>query len=187
MKLASKSLVSSSPPAAAASLPAARRSRAARSERDGAWAPNRRPALTPTEVPTTADGRIPRRSSSAIPIIDRGRPTRSAGCSSRSTSILTARASRPRAPEASGREGLSRQEPAVPPAPRGPLRLARHGRIQPRPRRPPRQRGEEVPASLGVAADKIETLSKGSEEAKKNADEATMAKDRRDELVVLKK
>jgi peptidoglycan-associated lipoprotein len=41
--------------------------------------------------------------------------------------------------------------------------------------------------SLGVSADKIETLSKGSEEAKKNADEATMSKDRRDELIVLKK
>jgi peptidoglycan-associated lipoprotein len=41
--------------------------------------------------------------------------------------------------------------------------------------------------SIGVTADKLETLSKGSEEAKKNADEATMSKDRRDELVVLKK
>jgi peptidoglycan-associated lipoprotein len=40
---------------------------------------------------------------------------------------------------------------------------------------------------LGVPADKIETLSKGSEEAKKNADDATAAKDRRDELVILKK
>ena len=40
---------------------------------------------------------------------------------------------------------------------------------------------------IGVPADKIETLSKGSEEAKKNADDATMAKDRRDEIVVLKK
>ncbi len=40
---------------------------------------------------------------------------------------------------------------------------------------------------IGVAADKIETLSKGSEEAKKNADDATTAKDRRDELVILKK
>ena len=40
---------------------------------------------------------------------------------------------------------------------------------------------------IGVAADKIETLSKGAEEAAKNADEATMAKDRRDEIVVLKK
>jgi peptidoglycan-associated lipoprotein len=41
--------------------------------------------------------------------------------------------------------------------------------------------------SIGVPADKIETLSKGSEEAKKNADDATMAKDRRDEIVILKK
>jgi peptidoglycan-associated lipoprotein len=40
--------------------------------------------------------------------------------------------------------------------------------------------------SIGVSADKIETLSKGSEEAKKNADEGTMAKDRRDDLVILK-
>ena len=40
---------------------------------------------------------------------------------------------------------------------------------------------------IGVSADKIETLSKGSEEAKKNADDATMSKDRRDELVILKK
>jgi peptidoglycan-associated lipoprotein len=40
---------------------------------------------------------------------------------------------------------------------------------------------------LGVPADKIETLSKGSEEAKKDADDATRAKDRRDELVILKK
>ena len=39
--------------------------------------------------------------------------------------------------------------------------------------------------TLGVSADKLETLSKGSEEAKK-ADDATMAKDRRVELVVLK-
>ena len=42
-------------------------------------------------------------------------------------------------------------------------------------------------ASIGVAADKLETLSKGSEEAKKNADDATMIKDRRDDLVILKK
>jgi peptidoglycan-associated lipoprotein len=42
-------------------------------------------------------------------------------------------------------------------------------------------------ASIGVGADKLETLSKGSEEAKKNADEAAMSKDRRDELVILKK
>src|SRR5580692_3300693 len=41
--------------------------------------------------------------------------------------------------------------------------------------------------SIGVPADKIETLSKGSEEAKKNADDATRAKDRRDEIVILKK
>jgi peptidoglycan-associated lipoprotein len=41
--------------------------------------------------------------------------------------------------------------------------------------------------SIGVSPDKIETLSKGSEEAKKNADPATMTKDRRDELVILKK
>ena len=41
--------------------------------------------------------------------------------------------------------------------------------------------------SIGVAADKLETLSKGSEEAAKNADDATAAKDRRDDLVVLKK
>jgi peptidoglycan-associated lipoprotein len=41
--------------------------------------------------------------------------------------------------------------------------------------------------SIGVSPDKIETLSKGSEEAKKNADAETMTKDRRDELVVLKK
>jgi peptidoglycan-associated lipoprotein len=40
--------------------------------------------------------------------------------------------------------------------------------------------------SIGVSADKLETLSKGSEEAKKNADDATMAKDRRDDLVILK-
>jgi peptidoglycan-associated lipoprotein len=39
---------------------------------------------------------------------------------------------------------------------------------------------------IGVSADKLETLSKGSEEAKKNADEGTMAKDRRVDLVVLK-
>ncbi len=40
--------------------------------------------------------------------------------------------------------------------------------------------------TLGVSADKIETVSKGSEESKKNADAATMEKDRRDDLVVLK-
>jgi peptidoglycan-associated lipoprotein len=41
--------------------------------------------------------------------------------------------------------------------------------------------------SIGVSPDKLETLSKGSEEAKKNADDGTMTKDRRDELVILKK
>lgn len=40
--------------------------------------------------------------------------------------------------------------------------------------------------SLGVAADKLETLSKGSLEAAKNGDEAAMAKDRRVDLVVSK-
>jgi peptidoglycan-associated lipoprotein len=40
--------------------------------------------------------------------------------------------------------------------------------------------------SIGVSADKIETLSKGSEEAKKDAKGDEAAKDRRDELVVLK-
>jgi peptidoglycan-associated lipoprotein len=40
--------------------------------------------------------------------------------------------------------------------------------------------------SIGVAADKLEIVSKGSLEAKKNADDATMAKDRRAEIVVLK-
>ena len=39
---------------------------------------------------------------------------------------------------------------------------------------------------IGVSADKLETVSKGSEESKKNADDATMVKDRRVELVVLK-
>jgi peptidoglycan-associated lipoprotein len=39
--------------------------------------------------------------------------------------------------------------------------------------------------SLGVAPDKLETLSKGSLEASRNADEATMAKDRRVDLVVV--
>jgi peptidoglycan-associated lipoprotein len=42
-------------------------------------------------------------------------------------------------------------------------------------------------ASIGVSAEKLETLSKGSEEAKKNADGATMSHDRRVELVILKK
>jgi len=37
---------------------------------------------------------------------------------------------------------------------------------------------------LGVAADKLETLSKGSEESKKGGDEASMSKDRRVEFVV---
>lgn len=41
--------------------------------------------------------------------------------------------------------------------------------------------------TLGVDEKRIETLSKGSEEAAKNADDATMAKDRRVELVVLEK
>jgi peptidoglycan-associated lipoprotein len=41
--------------------------------------------------------------------------------------------------------------------------------------------------SIGVAADKIETVSKGSEEATKNGDDAARAKDRRDDLVILKK
>lgn len=40
--------------------------------------------------------------------------------------------------------------------------------------------------SIGVAADKVEIVSKGSLEAKKNADDATMAKDRRAEIVILK-
>lgn len=39
--------------------------------------------------------------------------------------------------------------------------------------------------SIGVPADRIETLSKGSLEAAKNADDATMAKDRRVNLVVV--
>lgn len=39
--------------------------------------------------------------------------------------------------------------------------------------------------SIGVAADKLETRSKGSLEAAKNADEATMAKDRRVDLIVV--
>jgi peptidoglycan-associated lipoprotein len=39
---------------------------------------------------------------------------------------------------------------------------------------------------LGVSADKLETLSKGSEEAKKDGTDADWAKDRRDDLVVLK-
>ncbi|PAW68147.1 MAG: hypothetical protein B9S34_03435 [Opitutia bacterium Tous-C1TDCM] len=39
--------------------------------------------------------------------------------------------------------------------------------------------------SIGVPADRIETLSKGSLEAAKNADDATMGKDRRVNLVVI--
>jgi peptidoglycan-associated lipoprotein len=39
--------------------------------------------------------------------------------------------------------------------------------------------------SIGVSADKLETVSKGSLEAAKNADAATMAKDRRVDLVVV--
>lgn len=39
--------------------------------------------------------------------------------------------------------------------------------------------------SIGVAVDKLETLSKGSLEAAKNADDAAMAKDRRVELVIV--
>jgi peptidoglycan-associated lipoprotein len=41
--------------------------------------------------------------------------------------------------------------------------------------------------TIGVPADKIETLSKGSLDAAKNGDDAAMMKDRRVELVVLKK
>lgn len=40
--------------------------------------------------------------------------------------------------------------------------------------------------SLGVAADRLETISKGSLEAATNADDATMAKDRRVEVVIIK-
>ena len=40
--------------------------------------------------------------------------------------------------------------------------------------------------SIGVAADKVEASSKGSLDAAKNADDATMAKDRRGDLVVVK-
>lgn len=39
--------------------------------------------------------------------------------------------------------------------------------------------------SLGVSADKVETLSKGSLEAVKNADKGTAAKDRRVEVIVI--
>ncbi|MBW8782533.1 MAG: OmpA family protein [Verrucomicrobia bacterium] len=42
-------------------------------------------------------------------------------------------------------------------------------------------------STLGVPAEKLETLSKGNLDAVEKADEATMAKDRRVELVVLKK
>jgi outer membrane protein OmpA-like peptidoglycan-associated protein len=38
-----------------------------------------------------------------------------------------------------------------------------------------------------VAADKLETLSKGSEEAKKSGTDEEMKKDRRVELVIIKK
>ncbi len=41
--------------------------------------------------------------------------------------------------------------------------------------------------TIGVPAEKIETVSKGSLEAAKEADEATMQKDRRVELIILKK
>lgn len=41
-------------------------------------------------------------------------------------------------------------------------------------------------SGLGAAADKTETLSKGSLDATKNADDATAAKDRRVELVVIR-
>ena len=40
-------------------------------------------------------------------------------------------------------------------------------------------------ASLGVSADKIETVSKGSLESAKNGDDTSTAKDRRVELVVV--
>ena len=40
--------------------------------------------------------------------------------------------------------------------------------------------------SLGVGADKLDTLSKGSEEAKKNADKETAAHDRRVDVIVMK-
>lgn len=42
-------------------------------------------------------------------------------------------------------------------------------------------------STLGVPDNRVETLSKGSLEAVKNADDATRAKDRRVELVILKK
>ncbi len=40
--------------------------------------------------------------------------------------------------------------------------------------------------TLGVSADKIDTLSKGSEDSKKNAPDSDMAKDRRVEFVIVK-
>lgn len=40
--------------------------------------------------------------------------------------------------------------------------------------------------SLGVAPDKLETVSKGSLEATRNADDSTMAKDRRAEVIIIK-
>ena len=40
--------------------------------------------------------------------------------------------------------------------------------------------------SLGVSADKVDTLSKGSEDSKKDADAETMKHDRRAEIVILK-
>jgi len=46
---------------------------------------------------------------------------------------------------------------------------------------------KEYLVTLGVSADKLETLSKGSLDAVEKSDEATQAKDRRVELVVLKK
>lgn len=42
-------------------------------------------------------------------------------------------------------------------------------------------------SSIGVAADKLEIVSKGSLEAKKNADDATMKTDRRAEIIILKR
>ncbi len=46
---------------------------------------------------------------------------------------------------------------------------------------------KEYLVGIGVSADKLETLSKGSLDAVEKSDEATQAKDRRVELVVLKK
>jgi peptidoglycan-associated lipoprotein len=90
------------------------------------------------------------------------------------------------APEAAGREGLPRQESPVPAAPRGPLRLAGTSEYNLGLGDRRANEAKKYLISIGVSADKMETLSKGSEEASKNADDATMAKDRRDELVVLK-